>query len=541
VTLDRREWRWLAVLTVAAFIVRLLYVAGEYAVTPDGVYYAWLGDALVSGDLAGGLSTYWSPLYPLLTGVAGRLVGNLEFGGRLVSAVLGSLLLVPAYLLIRHAFGRRTALLGTVLLVFEPQVARNASKVMTDIPFTFFFLLAVLAGGATLFGNRRGAAVGAGLAFGACYLTRPEGFFFPWLLAALMVGWAWIHAEGRKDLLLRVALLLGAFLLLAGPYLGYLRAQTGQFTISAKFASHVGQDMGTLRLIDGEMTFKDVIRAGRSLETAPREEPDEPRQESLVERESGLRWHIKKTANNINTMFDYVLPRVFFGVIPLLVGIGLARNDRTIEGLRWELYLLIMVGAVLAGYAVTIPIQRYFVPAVAIVIGWVARGLIEISDRWPTSRENGLHRFPRWTDRLVLPFLVLLLFVTLLSPLTAPIRWGGDDQPYEMRIAGEWIRDHGKPDPLVLSVSPVPTFYAGGEHYYAPDEALDVVLEYASRRDADYLVLSRYDDRGSRLRFLPYVVGKTPPPELELVFSSDKSPGAEVFVYEFHHAGRRTD
>jgi len=165
-------------------------------------------------------------------------------------------------------------------------------------------------------------------------------------------------------------------------------------------------------------------------------------------------------------------------------------------------------------------------------VGWVAQGLIELAGGWTTAREKGFHRWPRWTDRLVQPLLVGSLFFTLLSPITAPFRWRGDDQPYEMRLAGEWIREHGKPDPTILADTPVPTFYAGGEHFYAPDESLDVVLDYARRRGADYLVLARYDDRGARLGFLRAVVNApTPPAGLELLFSSDRSPGAEVFVY----------
>ncbi len=44
--------------------------AQRYVVGPDGVAYLDLSDAVVAGHWSGLVNLYWSPLYPLLIGLA---------------------------------------------------------------------------------------------------------------------------------------------------------------------------------------------------------------------------------------------------------------------------------------------------------------------------------------------------------------------------------------------------------------------------------------------------------------------------------------
>jgi hypothetical protein len=46
----------------------------RYGISPDGVSYLNLSDGWATGDLSAGLSTYWSPVYPALLGIARALV-----------------------------------------------------------------------------------------------------------------------------------------------------------------------------------------------------------------------------------------------------------------------------------------------------------------------------------------------------------------------------------------------------------------------------------------------------------------------------------
>src|SRR6266705_5349849 len=57
---------WIIILLGAAF----QGYARRHAMTPDGMAYLDLSDAVVTGRWSGLLNGYWSPLYPVLIGVA---------------------------------------------------------------------------------------------------------------------------------------------------------------------------------------------------------------------------------------------------------------------------------------------------------------------------------------------------------------------------------------------------------------------------------------------------------------------------------------
>jgi hypothetical protein len=50
--------------------------AQRYAVSPDGISYLDMSDAVVTGDWSRLVNLYWSPLYPALIGVARAVIGS---------------------------------------------------------------------------------------------------------------------------------------------------------------------------------------------------------------------------------------------------------------------------------------------------------------------------------------------------------------------------------------------------------------------------------------------------------------------------------
>src|ERR1700730_13243469 len=93
------NWLRLSGLTLLAFCIRLLMVKYSWGLDGDGVWYATLGKNLVSGNFKAGLSAYWPPLYPFLIGISSLVIHDLEFAGRFVSVLAGSLLVIPVYYL----------------------------------------------------------------------------------------------------------------------------------------------------------------------------------------------------------------------------------------------------------------------------------------------------------------------------------------------------------------------------------------------------------------------------------------------------------
>jgi hypothetical protein len=62
---------WVVILSIAVFQA----YAQRYAVSPDGISYLDLSDAVVTRDWRRLVNLYWSPLYPALIGVARAVFG----------------------------------------------------------------------------------------------------------------------------------------------------------------------------------------------------------------------------------------------------------------------------------------------------------------------------------------------------------------------------------------------------------------------------------------------------------------------------------
>src|SRR5215472_6153803 len=67
--LKSSDWLYVSVLMLLAFVLRLFLLRYNEALDGDGVWYATLGHSLIAGNIKGGLSAYWPPLYPFLIGV----------------------------------------------------------------------------------------------------------------------------------------------------------------------------------------------------------------------------------------------------------------------------------------------------------------------------------------------------------------------------------------------------------------------------------------------------------------------------------------
>jgi hypothetical protein len=130
---------FVAACTLSAFLIRLALTGTQSLINSDGIYYASLGGKLISGDISGGISAYWSPLYPFLIGIASLFTSDLEFAGRLVSVIAGTLLIIPGYILIRQFHGPAAAVPGTILLVIHPSLLISSVWVMTEAVYILIF------------------------------------------------------------------------------------------------------------------------------------------------------------------------------------------------------------------------------------------------------------------------------------------------------------------------------------------------------------------------------------------------------------------
>ena len=157
------------------------------------------------------------PLFVSATKIGLAASGGADIGISLTSAAFSTLMVLALYLLGAHCFGPAVGLLAAFLLAIEPQVIGLAAAGWRDEAFSCFVLLTAWALVRMRTDPSFAHALCAGLAAGACGLTRITSlsFLIPALLYLCFGGEASSLRERRRAVAL--ALLIALALLL--PYL----------------------------------------------------------------------------------------------------------------------------------------------------------------------------------------------------------------------------------------------------------------------------------------------------------------------------------
>ncbi|MFQ5457806.1 MAG: glycosyltransferase family 39 protein [Myxococcota bacterium] len=164
--------------------------------------------------------------------------GAFEVAGQITSVLFGAASIPLVYLLVRRlappADRVAVARAGAAMAALSPFLARLGAQVLTEATYTFFFLIAALAGLALLRARRAARAAAFGLAVGVACLNRPEA------MGLLIVIGAWIGlpALRRPAALAKSAglglIVAGFFLIGIFPQMAVTHARTGVWTLSAK-------------------------------------------------------------------------------------------------------------------------------------------------------------------------------------------------------------------------------------------------------------------------------------------------------------------
>jgi 4-amino-4-deoxy-L-arabinose transferase-like glycosyltransferase len=530
-----------------AFIIRLFFVKYHYVINTDGVYYATLGRRLISGDFKGGLSTYWSPLYPLLVGVSSLWFTDLEFAGRFVSVVAGAVLVLPVYLLIREFYGRAAATVGVMLVVIYPDLIQASTLVMTESVYTLVFASALLVGWRALNGGGVWTHVSTGFLMGCCYLLKPEAAAYAGLFVVLALGTWLIEPDLRiTAVTFNIVAFLLVFNVLFIPYVVYIHEKTGSWSISRKVVNNVTQNQPPFSLsADGDSTLWDQLYGDRGVVVPPRTSASSSSfsASSLTDRLESLRRRAGQSYRNLKTEVREMIPQELPYSFIILCVIGLFRSAWTRERTAQELYLSAFVGSTLLGYAVTVVDARYLLPLLPVFLCWLSHGVLEF-ESWVLLTLSHFNVSPPRPRALRMGLVTALMLVLVPSIVAYAGRSKWDDLPFEHKQAGLWMKGRSPASPLILASGPWAAFYAGGRHLYLPSESYSTVLSYARRKGVDYLVvgtrcLASGDSinnmapgdcfRNSPLAFL--LDKQQTPPGLQLLYFDEERPEDKILVF----------
>jgi hypothetical protein len=527
----RREWGILAGFILFAFVIRLYILRFHPPITGDGVWYATLGKNLISGNFKEGLSTYWPPLYPLLVGISSLLVNDLEYAGRFVSVLAGSLLVFPVYLLSRSIYSTRVAFLAVLLTVIHPILLAYSTYLLTESTYTLALITAIAVGWLAISTEKKILFFLTGLAIGACYLLRPEAIGYVILVPISYCIAGLVYKEFQlKAASLNTLLLLAGFLLLALPYLLYLHEEMGRWTISGKLSVSLqttdrNGKGGSRALIEGgTTTIADKYWAGS------RSEADAANPTASVSTPaSNSRGSISPSMDRLKYEIS-LLPKVLAPLLIVLSLLGLLRTRWSRKRFVKESYLLAFLLSTLVGYSCT-PVfeERYYIPFLPVFFCWSAKGALELESWLADSVKSilGSKTFPS-KGRVVIRGLIITSLVLFCLRGTASLL---KPYPWDPKPVAMWIKGQADSKPVIMATDPWPAFYTGGKHIYIPNEEYSVIIDYARKKKIDYIVVQ--EDSISATPSLGFLLNEeSQHPELMLAYQDDRVPKRKILIFK---------
>lgn len=433
---------------VAALALRLWMLMSTPVIETDGVQYAWIAQRFaVTGSPA---DTLFHPLYPLLLALGQPVTQDYELAGRWISAAFGTLTVLPAYWLVRRLLGLEAARLTAVLVAVHPLLVQHGSAVLTEATYTFFITMGVWTGWHSLFGNGRWWWVAAGALFGLAYLTRPEGALYMGGLF-LCGGVAAYRMRNHWSAIRYQLAATCVFILLAGPYLFYLKQQLGYWTLSGKVAHALHQDHQILIAADQSDLGSLVRHLGAML---------------------------RYTAMNGMVFEKYALPELLPGLLLLVVLPGALRNVGSSAWRAQEGWLLL--ASVPPFVTLLFHVEaRVFAAALPCWLALAAAGML-----WAGSK-IGERPFLLMKGRHTVAALVLLSIL----PWTFRPVYKPDVGAELYKQVAAWIVETQPAGTVIMDRKPFIAFYAGRGYVPLQDQAPARLSEEARAAGATVIVL----------------------------------------------------
>ncbi len=462
----------LALTILAALAIRLYLSLTNYCISGDGVAYLAMAREFDAGASGQALASVFSPLYPWLVALAHRLIPDWELAGSVVSAILGSAAVGTIYLMTREAFARDDLAIGAaVLAAIHPELAAYSASVRTEAGFVFLLTAAMWMLIAGLKRERFAFVAVAGISSGLAYLYRTEAIGVVLFVAGFTpLAALWWRRWSLKWAVAAAAIFVIGFLVVASPYLIYLRETSGHWTVGREFTAAMMYGMGEVA--------PDTLRWQR-LGYASGVSPFAP----LI---ANPRLYLEKVAGDFfASLYGFV--QALGPLITVLLIVGIWRRGRALIDNFAETMLALLTAFYLAGFSFSYTGARFMLHLIPFTFGWVMIGLETVSLAFNRLLAGGrFARIPRCAPAIAI---ALIILPQTLWPVGYDMRG--------VRYAGQEIarRTAGKPATVVARDGRF-AYYAGASFIQMPIvEVADLCAWLQVHGAAGYLALGNRDER----------------------------------------------
>lgn len=524
-------WKRVTVHPIAAFVVgslvlRLLclMVQGPSMIDQDGANFARTAQNLHAGlgyvGMRGALNLVHSPLYPFLIDALMYAGLQAERAGLILSLCAGSLLVAMVYVVAQMMYGRRAGLLAGAIAAVHPFLIALSSQVLAD-ELTMLLSLCGIAALMRSF-ERPWFSCASGLAFGLAFLARPEGFWQGMLALLIVVIAAFAYREDARRVMLRAVGIVLPLVLCVTPYALFLSASTGHARIEAKSA--VNYVLGT-RMAQG-MSYEEAANGlgpnlredGPELGTGFYATHPGIADPSLSQR---LRFALGAFAPQMKSLLRTLVSRAFgTPLLLLLAAAGLFTGPWNRRRAAREAILVAFVALDVAALCSLHHLwPRYALPVVPFLAIWAGRALNELLE----------------SQRIRKPLLASMAFLALVCTGFAAAEMRHEAVPPEaMHKAAAYISAASPgSSPLVMSVTMLVPFYAGGTAQPIPYSSSDAALAYIAEKQPRFIVLESSVAQ-SRPYLSDWLGHGIPDRRAQRVFAASSTREGEIIVYRWN-------
>jgi hypothetical protein len=401
--------------------------------------------------------------------------------------------------------------IAAVLAVFYPHLINSVFTLGSENVYLILITLCLYTGWKALTSDSLLNYALTGAIVGLAYLTRPEAFAYPvFFVGAILCRNIWQRTAVIKRSALYGGVFLAAFLLLATPYLLYLRSETGTWTISAK--TKINTVMGD---------YSKVAAKDHDGETEPN---------VSLKTVRVLLYLVADNLIEINKSMPYLIPpivTVFMALGLFTTGWGWARAKR-------EIYLITFCVLTVLGYAAAVVQTRYFYILLPIILGWSAKGILAFGNWFRSSTSNWSFAVLRGRVAAYVPAICLGILFLYLLPLNFFMRPARDlwrERAYEERAAGTWLSENARPMATVFSARKIAPFYAGAVQVSPKSSEIDKLIDEVRASGVEYVVSS--DRENKRNPYLKDFEDRLMvDPGFELVYHNDENPDYQIWIFK---------
>jgi hypothetical protein len=389
-------------------------VCSQNPVNPDGVLYISAARQISQGAFQESLNTYPVPTLPLFIAVAHLIIPDWVLAGRVLSAVMLVLCLVPLHRLAQELFDTRVAFWSSVAFMLIPAANDWAVMVIRGPAYLFFMLWTVFFIQRALKAYQLGYFVLGGLCGAVSGLLRMEGLVVFPVLAGVLLWRLWRRPLERGAILQGV---LAWFFIPAGIVVAALwalaavggdLAQVGPLRDGLEYVRH-GRFLDSYRTIYGQL---------KELENAS---PFPRGDQNFAE----IARHFLHTIYLLGFIEGIAKMLFLIFLLPLYLGL----RGKTMRGRSFPILLsatyLTAVFLSLIGRDYLEP--RFLLTPLVLFFPWIGAGLVILLDRL-----NASSRKVRWCILFGIAFLLLPLVKLIFSSC-------GNDPV--LIHAGVWIKE----------------------------------------------------------------------------------------------------